>query len=43
MGFLNMESYNVGNVHPCLSTVDNTDIDVRRAVIKLYSDIFCKF
>ena len=32
--FLNMESRNVGKVHPCWSTVDNTAIDVRRAVVK---------
>ena len=31
LGFLNMESCNVGNIHPCWSTVDNTVIDVRRA------------
>ena len=24
LGFLNMESYNVGNIHPCWSTVDNS-------------------
>ena len=33
LGFLNMESCNVGKVHPCWSTVD-TVIDVRRAVVK---------
>ena len=32
--FLNMESCNVGKVHPCWSSVDNTAIDVRRDVIK---------
>ena len=34
LGLLNMESCNVGNIHPCWSTVDNTVIDVRRAVVK---------
>ena len=34
LGFLNMESCNVGKVHPCWSFVDNTVIDVRRAVVK---------
>ena len=34
LGFLNMESCNVGMVHPCWSTVENTVIDVRRAVVK---------
>ena len=29
-----MESCNVGKVHPCWSTVDNTVTDVRRAVVK---------
>ena len=29
-----MESCNVGKVHPCWSTVNNTVIDVRRAVVK---------
>ena len=29
-----MEDCSVGNVHPCWSTVDNTAMDVRRAVIK---------
>ena len=29
-----MEDCSVGNVHPCWSTVDNTVMDVRRAVIK---------
>ena len=34
LNFLNIESHNVGNVHPCWSTVDNTVIGVTRAVIK---------
>ena len=34
LGFFNMESCNVGKVHLCWSTVDNTVIDVRRAVVK---------
>ena len=34
MSFLNVEGCSVGNVHPCWSTVDNTVMDVRRAVIK---------
>ena len=29
-----MEDCSVGNVHPCWSKVDNTVMDVRRAVIK---------
>ena len=29
-----MVSCNFGNIHPCWSTVDNTAIDVRRAVVK---------
>ena len=34
VSFLNVEGCSVGNVHPCWSTVDNTVMDVRRAVIK---------
>ena len=34
LSFLNMESCNVGKVHPCWNTVDNTVIDVRRAPVK---------
>ena len=32
--YLNVESCDVGKVHPCWSTVDNTVMDVKRAVIK---------
>ena len=34
LSFLNVEDCSVGNVHPCWSTVDNTVMDVRRAVMK---------
>ena len=35
LSVLNMEACNVGEVHPCWKSVDNTVIDVKKTIVKV--------